>query len=110
MTTTIHPSTTGRPAAPRQQPDGLATASLICGIASFVPLAPPFITPVAAIVLGFLSGDRDTRDGAGSRSGRATAGIVLGGVSLTMFAVFCIVYFGVLGYPFPHLHRYHPGG
>jgi Domain of unknown function (DUF4190) len=108
--TSTYPATTERSAAPRQPPDALATASLICGIASFVPLAPPFITPVAAIVLGLLSGDRDTRGSAGSRSGRATAGIILGGVSLAMFAVFCIVYFGVLGYPLPHLHRYHPGG
>jgi hypothetical protein len=88
--------------------DGLATASLICGIASFVPLSPPVVTPVAAIVLGLLA-RRCADPAAPHRScSRATTGMVLGGLSLVGLAIICIVYFGVLGYPLPTLHRYHP--
>jgi hypothetical protein len=82
----------------------------VCGIASFVPLSPPVITPLAAIVLGLLSRTSPAVDGRGRRSSRAVTGIVLGCLSLLILATVCIVYFGVLGYPLPHLHRYHPGG
>jgi hypothetical protein len=91
------------------RPDGLATASLICGIASFVPLSPPLITPLAAILLGMVSTPHRRPDGRSRRSTRAVAGIVLGCVSLGIAATICVIYFGVLGYPLPQLHRYHAG-
>jgi uncharacterized membrane protein len=94
-------------AAP-QQPSAVATAALVCGIASFVPLTPPLITPVAAIVLGLLGRDRGPSGITGRSNGRATAGVILGSLWLVMFLTFCIVYFGILGYPLPHFHHYHP--
>jgi hypothetical protein len=99
---------TSSPGAVGSNRDGLATASLICGIASFVPLSPPVITPVAAIVLGFLARGSADSTAPVRPSSRATTGIVLGGLSLLVFTIICVVYFGVLGYPLPTLHRYHP--
>jgi uncharacterized membrane protein len=105
---------TDLPAAPVQPTapgrlDGLATASLVCGIASFVPLAPPLITPLAAILLGLLSKPERRDNGVSGRSSRAVTGVVLGCVSLLIAATIAVVYSGVLGYPLPGLHRYHPG-
>ena len=86
--------------------DGLATASLVLGIAGFLPV-PGLAASVLAVILGSLSGTRDA-DGTRRRSGAATTGIVLGCISIGLFLVICIVYFGVLGYPLPQIHRYQP--
>jgi Domain of unknown function (DUF4190) len=96
------------PSHPATQSHGLATAALVCGIASFIPLTPPVITPLVAIVLGLLSKPQTGADGHPRRAPRAVAGIVLGCLSLAILATICILYFGVLGYPLPHLQRYHP--
>jgi hypothetical protein len=39
----------------------------------------------------------------------ATTGIILGWVSIALFATFVVVYFVILGYPLPEIHRYRPG-
>jgi hypothetical protein len=111
MTTIQEPQQQQQNQAAARSGEGLATASLICGIASFVPLTPPVITPLAAILLGLLSPRRSVGAAgtAVARPTRATAGIALGCISLAVLATICIVYFGVLGYPLPELHRYHPG-
>ena len=90
------------------QSSGLATASLVCGIASFVPLTPPLLTPLAALLLGYLSPRHQAPDRRLRRATNARVGMTLGAVHIAIGVVFCLVYFVVLGYPFPHLHRYHP--
>ena len=86
--------------------DGLAVASLILGIAGFLPI-PGLAASVLAVILGALSGSKDA-DGRRHRSGAAVTGIVLGCVSIGLFLLICIIYFGVLGYPLPQIHRYQP--
>jgi hypothetical protein len=44
----------------------------------------------------------------GTRHRQATIGITLGAVSLAFFLTVCFIYFVVLGYPLPHIGRYHP--
>ena len=86
--------------------DGLATASLVLGVAGFLPV-PGLAASVMAIVLGTLSGRRDA-DGRRRRNGAAVTGIVLGCVSIGLFLLLDVVYFGVLGHPLPQIHRYQP--
>jgi len=86
--------------------DALGTASLALGIAGFLPI-PGLVASVMAVILGSLSGRLDA-DGRRRRSGVAVTGIVLGCVSIGLFLTICIVYFGVLGYPLPQIHRYQP--
>jgi hypothetical protein len=86
--------------------DGLATASLVLGVAGFLPI-PGLVASVFAVILGSLSGTRDA-DGTRQRSGAAVTGIVLGCISIGLFIVICVVYFGILGYPLPQIHRYQP--
>ena len=80
----------------------LATSSLVAGILSFLP-APGPLAGLLAIVLGLLC----PTDHTGHRPGQARVGIALGAVSVLLLAGFCVVYFGVLGYPLPHVERYH---
>jgi uncharacterized BrkB/YihY/UPF0761 family membrane protein len=89
-------------AAPRQ--DGLGSASLVFGIAGLLPLAPPVLTSVVALVLGY----RSVPDSSGARTSSARTGILLGWLGLALSATFVTVYFGILGYPLPRIHRYHP--
>ncbi|WP_433367505.1 hypothetical protein ACQPZX_39755 [Actinoplanes sp. CA-142083] len=79
----------------------LATSSLIAGLLSFLP-APGPLAGLIAIVLGLLC----PTDHTGRRPAPARAGIVLGAVSVLLLAAFCFVYFGLLGYPFPHIEPY----
>jgi hypothetical protein len=88
--------------------DGLATASLVLGILGFLPL-PGTAASVLAVILGSLSGRRDA-DGKRRRSGAAVTGMVLGCVSIGLLLLICVIYFGVLGYPLPQVHRYQPPG
>jgi hypothetical protein len=94
---------------PVQKPrtDMLGIASLILGIVGFLPIPGPPAS-IMAVILGSLAG-KDSHAG-GRRSRVATAGIVLGCVSIATAAVISIVYFGILGYPLPQIHRYHPQG
>jgi len=62
---------------------------------------------VLAIALGWVSGT-PTGDGGRRRTGAGTTGLVLGVVGVALFAPFCLVYFLVLGYPLPRIHRYQP--
>jgi hypothetical protein len=86
--------------------DGLATASLVLGIAGFLPI-PGLVASVLAVILGSISGSRDA-DGTRRRSGAAVTGIALGCASIGLFLAICIIYFGILGYPLPQIHRYQP--
>ena len=87
--------------------NGLGIASLILGVAGFLPI-PGLTASILAVILGFLAG-KDSPS-AGGRSRVATAGIVLGFVGIAMAAAISIVYFWILGYPLPQIHRYHPEG
>jgi hypothetical protein len=89
--------------APR---DGLATASLVLGIAGFLPV-PGLAASVSAVILGSLSGGPGG-DGVRRRPPAAVTGIALGCIGIGLFVLICIVYFGVLGYPLPQIHRYTP--
>jgi hypothetical protein len=73
----------------------------------FLPI-PGLPASILAVILGFLAG-KDSH-AAGGRSRPANAGIVLGCVSIGIAAFISIVYFGILGYPLPQIHRYHPHG
>ena len=33
--------------------------------------------------------------------------VKIGAVSLAVLAAFCLIYFGLLGYPLPRIERYH---
>jgi hypothetical protein len=94
---------------PVRQPrsDVLGIASLVLGVIGFLPI-PGLPASILAVILGFLAG-KDSH-AAGGRSRAANAGIVLGCVSIVIAAVISIVYFGILGYPLPQIHRYHPHG
>jgi hypothetical protein len=87
--------------------DVMGIASLVLGILGFLPL-PGLAASILAVILGLLA-SKDPHPG-GRRSRAATAGIVLGSVSIAVAIVISIVYFGVLGYPLPQIHRYHPQG
>jgi len=78
--------------------DGLGIASLILGVAGFLPVPG---------VLGWISG-APTEDGGRRRTGAGTTGLVLGIVGVALFGTICFVYFVVLGYPLPQIHRYYP--
>ncbi|MGA5299627.1 hypothetical protein ACPCHT_06835 [Nucisporomicrobium flavum] len=80
----------------------LAISSLVVGILSFVP-APGPLAGVLAVVLGLLC----PTDHTGRRPAQARAGIALGATSVLLLAGFCVVYFGILGYPLPRIERYH---
>jgi hypothetical protein len=83
-----------------------APASRAERIAGFLPI-PGLAASVLAVILGTLSGSKDA-DGRRHRSGAAVTGMMLGCVSIALFLVICIIYFGVLGYPLPQIHRYQP--
>lgn len=77
----------GFPAPPRT--DGLAVASLVCGLAGFVACGIP---SVVGLVLGLVSLRRIGRSG-GRLAGRGMAitGVVLGIVWLALIALFALV-------------------
>jgi hypothetical protein len=85
----------------------VAVASVILAIAGFLPI-PGVVASLVAVVLGVLSGDTDP-DGHRRRSGTARAGIILALIAIGLFLAGGVVYFGILGYPLPHIHRYRPG-
>jgi len=99
-------TTTGSPEpAPKLVEDtSLGTASLVLGILGFFPI-PGMIASVLAVAVGLTA---RLSDSASTRTKqRATLGICLGVASVAIFGVFCFVYFTLLGYPLPHIHRYH---
>ena len=96
--------TSERP-VPRPGTDGLGVASLILGILGFLPI-PGLPASILAVVLGFLGGKDPTT---GRRGRLATAGMTLGCVAIAGAAIISIIYFGILGYPLPQIHRYRPG-
>ena len=71
--------------------DGMAIAALICGIASFVACGP--VTGIAAIILGTMSRNKiDQSGGAVGGRGMATAGLVLGWISVVITVLFIILF------------------
>ena len=81
------------------QTSGLAIASLVCGIASFVFCLGP-LTGIAAVITGTKGRQEIDRSG-GRQTGRemATAGLILGWVAIgiTVAAIVIGVLFAVLG-------------
>ena len=69
--------------APRPRSDSGATAALVCGLLSFIPLVG-----VAAIILG-ISALRRLRHSYDSGEGLAWLGLVLGGASMVLWS--CIL-------------------
>lgn len=79
-----HPGYLGGAPAPKQRMSGAAIASLVCGIVGCVP----FVTSLAAVILGFI-GIRKTRNPGVGGKGLAIAGLVLGLVGLVGWSLFC---------------------
>ena len=90
----------------QQESRVFGAASLALGFAGFLPV-PGVVASVLALVFGYLSHARSRAAGQ-EVSGLATAGIILGWVSIALFATFVVVYFVILGYPLPEIHRYRP--
>jgi hypothetical protein len=95
-----------QPQATQASYDGLGTASLALGVLGFFPI-PGVFASLLAIVLGVAVHMSSTPASVASKQ-RATAGIALGATSLLLFIAFCVMYFGVLGYPLPHIAPYRP--
>jgi len=106
MTTTSYSTSAPQHTQANETRNGLGVASLVLGIAGFVPF-PGVLASVLAIVLGRISGTQNA-NGNRSRSAAGTTGMVLGIVGLALFTAFCFTYFVVLGYPLPAIHRYQP--
>lgn len=83
------------------RPEGsLATVSLVLGVAGLLPI-PGLPAAVAAAICGGVARSHDRR------CGRAAAGFWLGVIGVIAPLVALLVYFVVLGYPFP-IRRYRP--
>jgi hypothetical protein len=89
------------PSAERTGIDGFGIASLVLGIAGLLPI-PGLLSSGLALLFGYLS--RSHR----GNSQPATAGIVLGWIGVILGVTVMFVYFVVLGYPLPEIHRYRP--
>lgn len=71
--------------APAENPgNGLSIASLILGIAGIVCCIPP--CSIVGLILGIVAKNK------GSKSGMATAGIVLGAIGCALTVIFIILY------------------
>lgn len=95
---TATPEFPGRPAPASVANDvssssGKATASLILGIIGIVLI--PIIAPIAAIVLGRRAKDEIAANPGMTGAGLAQAGVVLGWVSLGLFALFFVIAFAM---------------
>lgn len=99
----------GQPSSPYGYPNGpvpartngMAVASMICGIASWVIL--PFLASIVAIILGHIARGQVKRSGE-QGGGMAMAGLVLGyvniglGIAFTcLFGIFFLGLFGIVG-------------
>lgn len=72
------------------QPDGLATASMVLGMAAFLPIPGP-AAGLIAIIVGIASGRTDN-EGRRMRHRHATIGITLGAASVALLATVCLVF------------------
>lgn len=70
----------GQPYPTPQRSNGLAVASLICGIAGLVII--PFLASVAAVITGHLGLNQTKRDSTLGGRGMAIAGLVLGYIGI----------------------------
>jgi hypothetical protein len=78
------------------QSQGLAIASLCCGIASLI-CCSWFIVGLAAIILGFIARGKATKDPANYRGGgMALAAIIMGAASLLLGVIVWIFYGGLI--------------
>jgi hypothetical protein len=78
------------------QSQGLAIASLVCGIASLL-CCSWFIVGIAAVVMGFIARGKANSDPANyGGAGLALAGMITGGISVLLGVVFWVLY--VLGF------------
>jgi len=81
---------------PKRKTSGIAIASLICGLASFVCLAN-VLTGIPAVITGHLALGR-IRRAAGALGGRglAIAGLILGYTSIVVMTVLLVLFFTLL--------------
>ena len=79
-----------QPTQPMQKDNGLAIASLICGIAAYIVI--PFLGALAAIIMGHiaLSQIKDS-NGLLKGKGMATAGLVLGYVQIGLGVLVVVI-------------------
>ena len=70
--------------------NGLAIASLVCGIAAFLILG--IVGGALALIFGYI-GRRQIDESGGAQTGRgmATAGIVLGWISIALFVIVILI-------------------
>jgi hypothetical protein len=86
----VQPAATGLP--PAQRTSGMATASLILGIASFF-LNILLIPSILAIVFGVMALNQIRRDPGLGGAGMAKAGIICGIVAAVLWILFIVLYF-----------------
>lgn len=79
------------------------------GIVGLTPLLLPPIGSLAAIVCGVASPRIAGPDAQLRRANEARVGILLGVAGVALTAAAALVYFVVLGYPLPRVHRYSGG-
>ena len=76
---------------PPQSTNGLAIASLVLGIVGFLVYFGFGVTPILALVFGYV-GRKQIRQRGQNGSGLAIAGIVLGWIGITLIVVFFVVF------------------
>ncbi len=84
-----------RPPAPPQEGNGLAIASMVLGIVSFVVCGP--LCSIPAVILGHMSLGKIRRgDMSQEARGFAMAGTILGWINLALVAIGVIVFLGLV--------------
>ena len=98
-----YPVQYGAAGVPAQRNNGLALASMICGIAGLVLMwvcGIGFAPAVAALIMGFIArGQINQSGGMEGGSGMALTGIITGGVAILLSLLFLTIWLvsGVLG-------------
>lgn len=98
-----YPVQYGAAGVPAQRNNGLALASMICGIAGLVLMwvcGIGFAPAVAALIMGFVArGQINQSGGMEGGSGMALTGIITGGIAVLLSLLFLVIWLvsGVLG-------------
>jgi hypothetical protein len=86
------PQQTQVTAVPARKTNGLAIATLVLGIASFLP--PFAICSIPAIILGAIALNQIKKEPAIEGKGMALAGLICG--SIVLFLWICLIIFGIV--------------